>query len=581
MWAAHANELRILGRPFFVPLILAVHVSMLIYSAFTCSPVLQEYSVVGAGVYHWETGRFDHFRVNPPFIRLVATLPIYLQNTKSDWSNVQDHFWSRTEIAVGEDFFRSNPDNWQLLLFSARFVCILFSIAGSLCCRNWARDEFGEVAGNIALTLWCFSPIILGHAYLVTGDIQTTTLVVITCRRFYLWIANGGIRQACWLGVFLGLTICSKSTTLVLIPVFIVACIIISISHKDAKFKQSGISRVLGLAFVFTLSYWILLACYCFQNVGVPLKDYQFVSRLLGGHILRSEVISSNRFSESLFATLPVPLPEDYVLGIDLQKRDFEIGRPCYILGTWRETGVWWYYLVGLAVKSGGGTLPLFFLSFCLFSKGTKSGFLSLPFVLSAILPLVALLVLVSFETGLNEHLRYGFPVLPFIFILAARTVAIAYSKGKILAVIASMLIFVNVSDGIRSYPNSIAFNNYLGESLSRDKPPLLGSSLDWGQDTLKVEQFYHENIKSGSFGYAFIRDSLTKTSQESSPTTNQIHMIPEGEGRSGGNWEHLDWVAISINRLYAKEAEFEPLRHQLPDAVIGKTTVIFQLRDR
>lgn len=558
---------------------------MLAYSAFTCAPVSQEYSVLGAGVYHWETAKFDHFRVNPPLIRLAAALPVYLQTHQSDWSNVEDHFWSRTEIAVGQDFIRSNPDNWQLLLFSARLTCILFSITGGLCCRNWARDVFGEIAGNIALTLWCFSPIVLGHACLVTGDIQTAALVVITCRRFYLWLVDGSLRQTCWLGVFLGLAVSSKSTALILIPVFIAACIIILIPARGlgitAKVYQSSVRRVLGLAIAFTLSYWILLACYGFQNVGIPLKDYQFVSRLFGGHNVESEVLWSNRFSESLLATFPVPLPEDYVLGIDLQRRDFEIGRPCYVFGTWRKTGVWWYYLAGLAVKSGSGALPLFFFSFFLSRMRTERNCLGLPFVLSAILPLVALLLLVSSQTGMNEHLRYGFPMLPFIFILASRSVALAYSQGKVLTVLASVLVLVSVSDGIRSYLDSVAFSNWLGEVVSCDKPPLLGSSLDWGQDALKVEHFYHANVKPSSFGYADISGFLPKPSLGSSPPTNQIHLIPEGEGQSGGKWEDFDWVAISLNRLYGSGGEFETLRHREPDAVVGKTTVIFQLRGR
>ncbi len=55
---------------------LAAHAGLLAYSAWRHSPVLTEVGQLPAGISHWELGRFDLYRVNPPLVRLVAALPV-------------------------------------------------------------------------------------------------------------------------------------------------------------------------------------------------------------------------------------------------------------------------------------------------------------------------------------------------------------------------------------------------------------------------------------------------------------------------------------------------------------------------
>ena len=52
-----------------------------------------------------------------------------------------------------------------------------------------------------------------------------------------------------------------------------------------------------------------------------------------------------------------MPLPKNYVLGVDLQKRDFEsYSQPSYLRGQFSPRGWWYYYLYALAVKVPLGT---------------------------------------------------------------------------------------------------------------------------------------------------------------------------------------------------------------------------------
>ena len=60
---------------------------------------------------------------------------------------------------------------------------------------------------------------------------------------------------------------------------------------------------------------------------------------------------------------VPVPVPRNYLLGIDVQKRDFESHYYSYLRGEWRKEGWWYYYLYGLAVKVPLGVWALALLA--------------------------------------------------------------------------------------------------------------------------------------------------------------------------------------------------------------------------
>jgi len=50
-----------------------------------------------------------------------------------------------------------------------------------------------------------------------------------------------------------------------------------------------------------------------------------------------------NRFKDLLPGSFPMPLPANYIQGIDTQRLDFERGLPSYLRGEWSEHG--WYAL--------------------------------------------------------------------------------------------------------------------------------------------------------------------------------------------------------------------------------------------
>ena len=89
-----------------------------------------------------------------------------------------------------------------------------------------------------------------------------------------------------------------------------------------------------------------------------PLGEFQFISRSLNGHTEVGKV--GNRFTGTWLASVPSPLPADFLLGLDVQRFEFEKKKWSYLRGEQRFGGWWWYYLYALGVKTPLGTLALF-----------------------------------------------------------------------------------------------------------------------------------------------------------------------------------------------------------------------------
>src|SRR5579871_864754 len=59
----------------YVPLLLITQACLSAYSATRDSPTHLEAATLVSGISHWQFGRFELYRVNPPLVRIVAAWP--------------------------------------------------------------------------------------------------------------------------------------------------------------------------------------------------------------------------------------------------------------------------------------------------------------------------------------------------------------------------------------------------------------------------------------------------------------------------------------------------------------------------
>lgn len=408
--------------------LLAIHAGLLAYSATRHSPTLNEPGHLVAGLMHWEFARFEVYRVNPPLTHYVSALPLLIAGYEPDFGGFMETPGSRPESHMGEDFIRVNGERSLWLFTIARWACIPISLAGGVFCFCWARELWqSTAAGLVALTLWCFDPNILAHGELVTPDCAGAAFGLGAGYCFWRWLRHPVWRRVAPAGLVLGLALLSKSTWIILFGLWPCLWLFWTISSRTPRQTpaRQGVSQ---LAAILLLGLYVLNAGYLFDGTLTRLKDYTFFSTALTGN--PETRTPGNRFAHSALANVPLPVPRQYLLGIDLQKCDFEsYPGGSYLRGEWRDGGWWYYYLYGLAVKTPHGTQFLLGMAILLmmlqhWTNRTRCAASHWRDLIILATPALAVLFLVSSQLEFNHHVRYVLPVLGFTFVFIGRVAA-------------------------------------------------------------------------------------------------------------------------------------------------------------
>jgi len=535
---------RLLERPraacyAVVALLAVVHTGLLGYSAYVHSPTLNEPGHLVAGLSHWKFGRFELYRVNPPLVRMVAALPVMAVGYEEDWSGFHEGPGARPVFGMGSDFVAANGERSFFLFMVARWACIPFSWLGAVVCFLWARDLSGKPAGVMACSLWCFSPNILAHASLITADVGGTALGVAACYTFWRWLKKPTWTQAALTGCVLGLAELCKTTLILFYPLWPLLWVAYRWSARREMHSRDWIREAGMLVLRMAIGLYVLNLGYGFEGSFKPLQEFHFVSELFTGQEESdknqepsNEVdqnTSINRFAGTLLGRLPVPFPKNYLLGIDIQQRDFEIyGRPSYLCGEWQDHGWWYYYLYAAAIKVPLGTwllgLLTLLITLCSSRPAPHNSQLIPHWKDDVVLLFPALLIFTvcSAKTGFSEHFRYVLPCFSFLFIFLSRiatrrteelqkvnkifldepkschdsALVVRKCTRSLFARSATLIFFLwSVASSLWIYPHSLSyFNESIGGPLKGTKH-LLGSNVDWGQD-LRYAKWWSEDYR-------------------------------------------------------------------------------------
>ena len=311
----------------------------------------------------------------------------------------------------------------------ARTALIPISLLGTCLIWSIGRRLYGNASGLVAATFWCFSPSVLTFGASITPDVSAAVFGLLASWRFYIWLRLGTVHNALLLGGSLALAMLSKTTWVILPPILIAVGMIYAWQVGKRwmwKNRWKQIALVVGTA-------WILVhACYDFQGTLRPLGEFEFTSRTLtgiGDDRQRFSSTTGNRFRGTWLEHIPAPLPVDFIRGIDIQKRDFERKMDSYFLGTLRDHGWWYYYLVGILLKE---PVALWIMATSVWGCALWFGRAKLSQTkrtcqLVVMLPGIAVLALVSSQTGFNHHLRYVLPFFPCLYLLVARPVSVCH----------------------------------------------------------------------------------------------------------------------------------------------------------
>jgi hypothetical protein len=593
-----------IGVNVLLGVILTVHAILLANAAVRDSPTFNEPAHLVAGVSYWKFGRFDVYKVNPPLVRLIGAAPVVMAGCSTDWTSFHDEPGARPEMDLGHDFCKANGMRLLWLTTLARCSIIPFSILGAYVCFCWGRALYGVPSGFVAVILWSFCPNILGHGHLLTCDVAATALSVTACFAFWNWLKRPSWWSTFISGLFLGLAELTKTTLVVFYPLWPILWLMYRWPGRKNLKLQDWLRESAMLLSRVALAVFVINCGYAFEDSFRRLRDYDFVSRSFAGTEQFAESLGGgNRFSKSWLGSIPVPLPANYLLGIDLQRRDFEqYGGDAFIGGSWSNNGWWYYYLYALSLKVPLGTLAILIIASTarLWTNVTARPIDEL-YLLS---PAIAILALVSSQTEINEHMRYVLPVFPFFFIWAGR-IATPLTKIRLRQLnlqritsriplpltMGGVALCWSIISSMMTYPHSMSYFNEIAGGPMAGREHLVHSNVDWGQDLLYLKGWLadHPEVAPlhlayfGGFDPSNIGIDYVAPIHIKRKTKESYAEFPPG------------WYAISVNFLQGLEQDapnghggtfhvtremFRPFRQLKPTAMAGYSISIFHIAE-
>ncbi|MEZ6068230.1 MAG: glycosyltransferase family 39 protein [Planctomycetaceae bacterium] len=498
-----------------IALLIAVHVGLGLHTVVSKSVTHDEIWHLPVGILNLTTGTFAHDDLNPPLTRMWAALPAVLCGVRAEEGR------DATDVAL--KFVLGHPDHQRWYVWG-RAMNLLLSAATAIILAQWARRWLGDAAALLAVGLYCADPNVLAHASLVTPDTGLTLGFTATLWLLDRWLEDRSWKLAWLLGGVLGLAQATKFTALLLFPVVIALWGLRLFGRRFATRETAGGRWQLPVVLVVSLVPWNI--AYLCQGTGGSLAGYQ----------PQSQSLRTVRDLAGPLAKLPLPLPADFVRGVDRQRAVMEQPHPAYLDGVWRITGFRDYYLRTLQYKLPHLTQVL--LACGLLAWCARP---SIPHRIRRLLLLLVpagLLLGVASFSPMQLGVRYVLPVLPPLLLLAAAAIrwqaAGSRPQGLTLCVL-----LLGTGWSLRHHPDHLAYFNEAAGGPMGGRHHLLDSNLDWGQDLGLVREFMNsrdiETIHLVYFGTL------------PAETQGIRYTLPPGWKPTAG------WHAISVNYVMGR----------------------------
>jgi len=590
--------------------IIGLQLGLLLRNASTYSPTIDEPAHLLSGLRIWQAGHVDSYLVNPPLIRMTASLaiPACIPSLRADSETGGN--WD--SFLAGRRFIESHGFAANRAVYYARCLCIPYCLLGGIACFLWARDLYGESAGLAACILWSLSPDVLGHGCLVTPDVHATALLAFAAYFYWIWLRNTTWTTTFLAGVTLGMAALAKATVLVCFPVWF--CL--WLARRAFEGASSKPDRpLLKLLFLYFLGFYVVALGYGFEGIPSQPSELAFKSKSLTGVFGNGVDPGDSTWLHYLIGRIPLPLPHNYLSGIDQQLCHFEAPlTQSYLNGKFRNDGWWYFYSVAIAVKWPVGVLAILVLSFCyapfqireivkspaLAAGSTAQAEMSVRrfdglLVLAAGL---AIFAFVSSKTGMNKHPRYAFPAYPFLFVwvsqlwnpdLNCRKCAIGLGAmrrfwGIPVKLTATILLLHASLVSVFASPNHLSYFNELAGGMRGGPQNLIDSAVDWGQDLYRLQAWRAEHQDTTLYVALYCDVDPRSLGIDSLPSVrpDRVERLPEGYyAISVSILRGMPWFsspeADGTIHVYPLNA-FEEFQFKRSIGYIGGSIVIFKV---
>ena len=494
-------------RKWFVPIVVGLFVVFaleLYLSARLESQTFDEPAHLFAGYGYWLRSDYGINPEHPPLVKLVASLPLLA--AKAPYPNPFDINF-RAQAPIGGVILLSAPGG-DTLLQHARAAVSFFPFALAALIVLAAREMFGGETALVALLIFVFDPLILGHGPLITTDVGAACCIFAAVYTFYRYYKQPSYGRLALCGLAAGVALAAKHSAILLFPILATLIIgeLLFVREHESSSKPAlpSIGRWLtgagGFATILVVAIVILWAFYGFRYAARP-----------GGQQINpptAEYIKSLKYPIEKaaigFAAQHHLLPESYLFGFTDVTMLSREGRPMLLLGKRYAEGRWFYFPVAFLIKSTIGFLLLLALvpiarELRQIQHRREIVFLLLP-------PLVFFGA--ALTSKLNIGLRHVLPAVPFLIVLAAAGGVALARQSRAWAWTVGVLVAMHVTSSLLAYPNYLPYSNELFGGPARTYRVLEDSNVGWGGGLKALHaSLASRNITECWFAYSALSD--------------------------------------------------------------------------
>lgn len=425
----------------------AVLLAQLILSGGRLSQTGDEATHLYAGYRYLKCSDLTVSPEHPPFAKVVAALPLLSMNVAVDCTPFNGD--SLRQALTSVDWFYGQ--NWTAVLPRTRAAVSLFAVG--LCLLVWitARRMFGLATAVVASALLVFEPNVLAYGSLIMTDVPVTGLMLLTVLTFYAWIRHRTVPFLLVTGVVTGLTLLTKHSGVVILPILGALAIADAIrpsGSKTSKWRFAG-GNLLAIVLIGVLAVGIVWIGY-----GLRFASYPGAPEIAATWPVPSSAVGRLLAAlESLHV-----MPDAYLRGfgaalaLSNQSSDAFVAGKIYLQAPWFSTPF------NFAIRNTAAMLLLipagaFGMVMTWRKRSRERLFVLIP---------ITVFLAVCVRASSNVSMRYLLPILPFLLIAVADGCVELIRRVRWAGYALPVLIVLHAVSSLHAYPNYLSFANEL-----------------------------------------------------------------------------------------------------------------------
>lgn len=522
-----------------------------IYYAATNSITTDESTHITTGYIYLHLNDYRFNIEHPPLVKQLAGLGLLFLKLNFPFDIYHNSFKPEDICKMQDAFLFSLKNDLNLILLLSRIPNILITVLLGIFIYLYSRKLNGPSAGMLSLALFALSPSFLGHSSLVTLDTTVSAFCFITIYFLMRFIYTQKNIFLVLTGIFLGLSLISKFSALVFVPImYLLIFIYAAINNKEMRY---GALR----NFLFLLPLIPLVMSYksSFKLFAPPLLILLFLSFFFKKNIYSEKIryacavlliILTISFAIIIidytnYSWFPLhSATKAYFKGFSSFEGHARSGQGVsYLLGNYSNKGWWYYFPAVMIFKEPLEAMIILLVGLAAFFRKKEDAMSKLLLLL----PLSIYLFAAMFINRVNIGVRHILPAYPFAYVIAGYAVMPA-KRFRSIAYGLSILLILLALDVLTAYPAHISYFNRAAGGIDNGYKYLGDSNIAWGQDLRRLKKYIDKhNIREISIKATFCGPikcaywnipSRKMTEKENIIPENRIYVIESTELSTG-----------------------------------------------